>query len=400
MLQDFHNHIAMLSLNHFKNLPKRGKPNVIKHEWTVLSCIIQENRLTNDFQVVALGTGSKCIGKAKMSSKGDILNDSHAEIICRRAFLRYVYEELKKRNGDVFKVDSNDCLLNSWIMFHFFTTHMPCGDAAIFSKQSSDEFGEIVQPLQTDYEEAETKRRKVVCGDIYRTGAKCLLQSTIQDAHSSGAEYHQLGAVRTKPGRGDPTLSLSCSDKLAKWCHVGIQGALLSLIVKNPICLSSFTVAGDTPFSKESLSRAIYGRLKVPHPYCINDIAIGQASIGFEFHKTDSRVPCPSSIIWCKTTMEPLQVAVDGLKQGVTKKDRTTRAARVTISKIELFRLFLETIDILRLPHLKELQKCEVYYDETKKKAVQYQRNISVLMDEGFKCWTLKNKNLEHFSMY
>ena len=45
-----------------------------------------------------------------------------------------------------------------------------------------------------------------------------------QDLKLPGAEYHtSLGAVRTKPGRGDPTRSLSCSDKMLKWRALGMQ---------------------------------------------------------------------------------------------------------------------------------------------------------------------------------
>ena len=45
-----------------------------------------------------------------------------------------------------------------------------------------------------------------------------------QDLKLPGTEYHtSLGAVRTKPGRGDPTRSLSCSDKMLKWRALGMQ---------------------------------------------------------------------------------------------------------------------------------------------------------------------------------
>ena len=75
--------------------------------------------------------------------------------------------------------------------------------------------------------------------DIHRTGAKSLL-----DPLEPMADYHILGAVRTKPGRGDPTSSLSCSDKMAKWCHVGFQGSLLAAFFQRPLIPHTIIVGG------------------------------------------------------------------------------------------------------------------------------------------------------------
>lgn len=56
--------------------------------------------------------------------------------------------------------------------------------------------------------------------DIHRTGAKCVPDG-LQDSYDAGPGYHSVGVLRTKPGRGDPTLSMSCSDKIMKWSVVG-----------------------------------------------------------------------------------------------------------------------------------------------------------------------------------
>lgn len=184
VMSTFCDKIAQACIDHFKSLPKTGKPKTT--EWTVLSCIVQHNSETDTLEVVALGTGSKCIGKGKMSATGDILNDSHAEVICRRAFLRYLYENID--NEIIFKYRN----LKDNIGFHFFTSHVPCGDAAIFPKPQIDEIEFVGECL-------ESVNRKRKYEDVFRTGAKCLSHSCLQDTHQ-GVGYHFVGAVRTKPG--------------------------------------------------------------------------------------------------------------------------------------------------------------------------------------------------------
>ena len=244
---DRHSEISLISLEHFNNLPKTGKPK--QNEWTVLSCIVQEDTRDHSFEVVALGTGSKCRGESNMSANGDVLNDSHAEVICRRNFLKYLYlnmtqlssESVISYDGAVkkFKVQNN-------FLFHFFTTHVPCGDATIFSKQSVDDVGKCLDDcnlentcnknatsksniIEQDHnvncdtqkrlhinnvsdlpaskkfkltsKEEENNCKEMKCRDIFRTGAKCLIDDVKQDPKLSGSDYHRVGAIRTKPGR-------------------------------------------------------------------------------------------------------------------------------------------------------------------------------------------------------
>lgn len=84
-------------------------------------------------------SGTKCIGKNLLSKKGDVLNDSHAEVMCRRGFLIYLYEQL---TNSILKIKDESIFVYNhinrkfevfdYISFHFVTTHAPCGDASIF----------------------------------------------------------------------------------------------------------------------------------------------------------------------------------------------------------------------------------------------------------------------------
>ena len=111
-------------------VPDKVKPR--DSEWTVMAAIVLEDRPRRDFddelreeedkelrrepwrglpwragpsvfRTVALATGSKCAGgaavatAAKKGVAGGMLRDSHAEVLCRRAFMHILYAELRRR---------------------------------------------------------------------------------------------------------------------------------------------------------------------------------------------------------------------------------------------------------------------------------------------------------------
>uniref|UniRef100_A0A1B6LNE2 tRNA-specific adenosine deaminase 1 n=1 Tax=Graphocephala atropunctata TaxID=36148 RepID=A0A1B6LNE2_9HEMI len=256
--------IARECLNHYQGLPKKGKP-IPDKEWTLLSSFVMS--LDGKLSVVAMATGTKCLGRSGMSPRGDLVNDSHAEILARRCLLRYLYDQILKfkqtGNSDII-IGLDEKLqyeVNPKVEFHFYSSHIPCGDAAIIPKRE----GCMEKRKFESSDDIMTKRKKIddvqsrkpvrscdtglrddcdsrsgpeskdgrdatsedlqdsvgqVIVDVHRTGAKCV---SGQDSRLPGVLYHSVGVVRTKPGRGDPTLSVSCSDKLARWVACGLQ---------------------------------------------------------------------------------------------------------------------------------------------------------------------------------
>lgn len=309
--------------------------------------------------VVAVSTGTKCLKGECMSESGLSLNDSHAEVVARRCLLAFFYDQLHllqlKSNGLQGNGQANgacanggttandhasrpdDCIfelrpegrgyrLKQDVRFHLYISTAPCGDARIFSPHEDHLTVDDKHPNRRARGQL---RAKIEAGE-----------GTIP--MKSGDDVQTWDGVL----QGVRLLTMSCSDKLARWNVVGVQGSLLSLYVE-PVYLASLTLGGL--FHRSHLARAMGSRVShtlvgLPAPFRLHTPLLTRVT------KPEPRQPGKASnysINWTYgQTMPEVISAISG-------KDELGRPSR--LCKRRLLVRFLSL-----WPHLRSLHDTEV----------------------------------------
>lgn len=376
----------------------------------VCSFILVENGNYANGAVVAFGTGNKCIMGQYWQSDGKVLHNSHCEVIARRSFIKFLYQQLKREfDGKVsifVRTDEGKLKLHPSLSVHMYLSLPPCGDASECIKEDQT-FRIGDDDLVTLTEEAASAQMGIACPHVPHIPSNdCtygLLRCTRDMMSNTLTTLEVLDRYPQDVENllnGWPLICMSCSDKIAMWNVLGLQGALLSRFMQ-PIYMSSITIGANFNFGH--VTRALCCRLgnikNLPPHYRLNHPDIFKTG---SFHVLYSeRLPRDPEYVWAISWYFGIKLMhVIDARTGETHP----RGETTIISKRELYAEFLQLKRWANGVSKQSKESDTHEYLKDKGAAEEYQRGKRLVMEAfqrgGYGQWMQKPVELRNFTAY
>ncbi|RFU32639.1 hypothetical protein B7463_g3706, partial [Scytalidium lignicola] len=389
--------IAQAVLKQFDKLPTKRKPLVRGggvREWVPLSGIVVQG--INSLTCLSAATGMKCLPQSKIpQAQGIVLHDWHAEVLAIRSFNRFLLEEChalvtsQKKASEYIRYRQPEertdehfqpFALNDGITLHMYCSEAPCGDASMeLTMAAQEDATPWMIPSSTSSSPSPATTDTTSKYPSLDTTPPLSPSSPTQTPPPilHGRSYFSaLGIVRRKPSRPDapPTLSKSCSDKLALSQCISLLNSITSTLISPANAYIHTLVLPESQYSKTACDRAFgysetgrmrrLNRMKWRGGYAFKPFRVSTTSLEFKYGRRgpvvsgEKLVPSNAAASWTANGKE--ETLIGGVLQG--RKQFDVRGAS-RMCKRRMWRLAMEVAGLVGVSVVERTLSGRMYRD-------------------------------------